>query len=209
MQVHSLRRIRNFATLKAFEAFLAKEPLTSPGLWLKFAKKAAGVPSVTKDEAVDAALGQLRRAGAEMVRVYLPATQPALATVGAGLGALQLGFAAIIPRYGAISDALILQWVRDPEVDDSEWVYADERVEEFAHLVMAQTRELEKLAGAEQVIKVPGCESTQTNDLLRILGFRMRGGCGSEVVLETEGDQEQAAMDTLVNLFNDKFGEGE
>jgi hypothetical protein len=26
---------------------------------------------------------------------------------------------------------------------------------------------------------------TQTNDLLRILGYRMRGGCGSEVVLET------------------------
>ncbi len=55
----------------------------------------------------------------------------------------------------------------------------------LVHRYLAQARELEKLAGADKVIKVPNCESTQTNDLLRILGFRMRGGCGSEVVLET------------------------
>lgn len=55
----------------------------------------------------------------------------------------------------------------------------------LVHRYLAQARELEKLAGAEKVIKVPACESTQTNDLLRVLGFRMRGGCGSEVVLET------------------------
>lgn len=55
----------------------------------------------------------------------------------------------------------------------------------LVHRYLAQARELEKLAGPEKVIKVPACESTQTNDLLRILGFRMRGGCGSEVVLET------------------------
>ncbi|MCU1326043.1 MAG: hypothetical protein JWN34_1413 [Bryobacterales bacterium] len=55
----------------------------------------------------------------------------------------------------------------------------------LVHRYLGQARELDKLAGAEHVIKVPNCESTQTNDLLRILGFRMRGGCGSEVVLET------------------------
>ena len=110
------------------------------------------VPTVGLDlvEAIDAALGQLQRAGAEMVRVYLPATQSALATVGAGLGALRLGFSAIIPRYGAIGDALILQWVRDPEIDDSEWAYADERVEFFARLVMAQARELGDAATRER-----------------------------------------------------------
>ena len=37
----------------------------------------------------------------------------------------------------------------------------------------------------------------------------LAAGIGSEVTLETEGDQEQAAIDTLVALFNDKFGEGE
>ena len=50
---------------------------------------------------------------------------------------------------------------------------------------ISQARELEKLAGADKVIKITDCESAQTGELLRIVGFRMRGGCGSEVVLET------------------------
>ncbi|MBL8179210.1 MAG: hypothetical protein JNK48_31325 [Bryobacterales bacterium] len=50
---------------------------------------------------------------------------------------------------------------------------------------LSQARELAKLAGESKAIKVETCESTQTGDLLRILGYRMRGGCGSEVVLET------------------------
>jgi phosphocarrier protein len=37
----------------------------------------------------------------------------------------------------------------------------------------------------------------------------LAAGIGSEIELETEGDQEQAAMDGLVALINDKFGEGE
>lgn len=55
----------------------------------------------------------------------------------------------------------------------------------LVHRYLAQARELDKLAGPDKVIKVETCESTQTNDLLRTLGYRMRGGCGSEVVLET------------------------
>ena len=55
----------------------------------------------------------------------------------------------------------------------------------LVHRYLSQARELDKLAGSDHVIKVPNCDSTQTNDLLRALGFRMRGGCGSEVVLET------------------------
>jgi phosphocarrier protein HPr len=43
-----------------------------------------------------------------------------------------------------------------------------------------------------------------------IMGVMMlAAGIGAEVVLETDGDQEQAASDALVALFNDKFGEGE
>src|SRR5262249_16285129 len=59
---------------------------------------------------------------------------------------------------------------------------------EFLKLViryLSQARELEKLSGADHVIKIESCESTQTGELLRVLGYRMRGGCGSEVVLET------------------------
>jgi hypothetical protein len=50
---------------------------------------------------------------------------------------------------------------------------------------LSQARELDKLAGADHVIKIDTCESTQTGEILRVLGYRMRGGCGSEVVLET------------------------
>ena len=37
----------------------------------------------------------------------------------------------------------------------------------------------------------------------------LAAGIGSDVTLETGGEQEEAAMENLVNLFNDKFGEGE
>ena len=50
---------------------------------------------------------------------------------------------------------------------------------------LSQARELARLAGAEKRIRVDACDSPQAADLLRTLGFRMRGGCGSEVVLET------------------------
>jgi hypothetical protein len=50
---------------------------------------------------------------------------------------------------------------------------------------LSQARELDKLAGPDKVLKVPACESSQANDLLRVLGFRIRGACGSDVVLET------------------------
>lgn len=50
---------------------------------------------------------------------------------------------------------------------------------------LGQTREMEKLAGPEKILRVEACESTMTGDLLRILGYRMRGSCGSDVVLET------------------------
>ncbi|WP_108647980.1 HPr family phosphocarrier protein [Polynucleobacter rarus] len=43
-----------------------------------------------------------------------------------------------------------------------------------------------------------------------IMGVMMlAAGIGSEVQLETVGDQEQEAMDALVALINDKFGEGQ
>ena len=43
-----------------------------------------------------------------------------------------------------------------------------------------------------------------------IMGVMMlAAGIGSEVELETHGDQEQEAMDALLALIADKFGEGE
>ena len=37
----------------------------------------------------------------------------------------------------------------------------------------------------------------------------LAAGVGSTVLLETDGADEQAAMDALLALVNDKFGEGE
>ena len=43
-----------------------------------------------------------------------------------------------------------------------------------------------------------------------IMGVMMlAAGVGSEVVVETDGDREQEAMDAILALINDKFGEGE
>ena len=43
-----------------------------------------------------------------------------------------------------------------------------------------------------------------------IMGVMMlAAGIGSSVDLETDGSQEKEAMDALVALINDKFGEGE
>jgi len=50
---------------------------------------------------------------------------------------------------------------------------------------LGQARELERFSGDSRVLKIDACDSPRTGELLKILGFRMRGGCGSEVVLET------------------------
>ena len=43
-----------------------------------------------------------------------------------------------------------------------------------------------------------------------IMGVMMlAAGIGSTIEVETEGEREQEAMDALLALINDKFGEGE
>jgi hypothetical protein len=55
----------------------------------------------------------------------------------------------------------------------------------LVHRYISQARELDKLAGDDKVIKIDSCDSPKVAEVLRVLGFRMRGGCGSELVLET------------------------
>jgi uncharacterized protein YdeI (YjbR/CyaY-like superfamily) len=56
-----------FANAASLESWLAAQPADSKGLWIKFAKKSSRIDSVTKAEAIDAALcygwidGQLRK----------------------------------------------------------------------------------------------------------------------------------------------------
>ena len=59
------------------------------------------------------------------------------------------------------------------------------------------------------------CEIFMTRNARRvnaksIMGVMMlAAGMGSEVEIETEGADEQAAMHALLALINDKFGEGQ
>ncbi len=50
---------------------------------------------------------------------------------------------------------------------------------------IGQARELQALAGSARKIVIPNCDSEQTGNLLKILGYRMRGSCGADIVLET------------------------
>ncbi len=50
---------------------------------------------------------------------------------------------------------------------------------------ISQARELADLAGKEGQIVIPTCDSEQTGALLKVLGYRMRGSCGADIVLET------------------------
>jgi hypothetical protein len=50
---------------------------------------------------------------------------------------------------------------------------------------LSQAKELEKLAVKDRHIVIETCDSAQTGELLKVIGYRMRGTCGGEVVLET------------------------
>jgi phosphocarrier protein len=68
---------------------------------------------------------------------------------------------------------------------------------------------LTKLAGSFQ------CEVFMTRNGRRINAKSIMGvmmlaaGLGSEVEIETDGPDEQVALDALLALINDKFGEGQ
>lgn len=64
-----------FPDAAAFEAWLAEQPRTAPGAWLKFAKAGAPEPTLSKSDAIDSALaygwidGQLGRVDAHYYKV--------------------------------------------------------------------------------------------------------------------------------------------
>lgn len=100
-------------------------------------------------DVVDSGLDFARRSGSRYVELRLPAAQPAVAELGAGLIDLGFAYAAYIPLLQDDSDVLALQWVDDPEVDTSGWHYADDRVEALALSVVAQIHE-----AAERAVRV-------------------------------------------------------
>lgn len=59
---------------------------------------------------------------------------------------------------------------------------------EFLKLVfryLGQARELDKFSGAEKKINIDQCDTPRTAELLKILGYRIRGACGGDITLET------------------------
>jgi len=68
---------------------------------------------------------------------------------------------------------------------------------------------LTKLAGSFQC-DVHMARSGRRINAKSIMGVMMlAAGLGSEVELETEGPDEQAAMSALLALIDDRFGEGQ
>lgn len=50
---------------------------------------------------------------------------------------------------------------------------------------IGQARELQAMTNKDRKIVIPNCDSDETGRLLKILGYRMRGSCGADIVLET------------------------
>ena len=68
---------------------------------------------------------------------------------------------------------------------------------------------LTKLAGSFpcEVFMSRGDRRINAKSIMGVL--RLAAGMGTEVEIETNGDREQEAMDALLALIADKFGEGE
>ena len=50
---------------------------------------------------------------------------------------------------------------------------------------VGQARELQAMTNKDRKIVIPNCDSEETGKLLKALGYRMRGSCGADIVLET------------------------
>ena len=68
---------------------------------------------------------------------------------------------------------------------------------------------LTKLAGSFpcEVFLARGDRRVNAKSIMGVM--MLAAGIGVTVDIETHGAQEQEAMDAIVNLMNDKFGEGE
>ena len=68
---------------------------------------------------------------------------------------------------------------------------------------------LTKLAGSYpcEVFMTRGTRRVNAKSIMGVM--MLAAGLGAEVEIETSGEQEREAMDALLALINDKFGEGE
>ena len=88
--------------------------------------------------------------------------------------------AAISPETG--TDDILPALARNVVTNGYQASHSNEALEQteylkLVHRYLSQARELDKLAGDKKVIEVASCDAANVADLLRILGYRMRGGC--------------------------------
>jgi hypothetical protein len=146
-----------------------------------------------------------RDAAARDAEAYRTATGKSLTLASAppaASGSARAGATAPIPgplrsfaRMAAISpdagpDDILPALARNVVTNGYQASHSNEALEQteylkLVHRYLSQASELAKLAGDAEAIKIENCDSPAVAELLRILGFRMRGGCGAEVVLET------------------------
>lgn len=105
-------------------------------------------------DSLDSSVEDLRKSGAEHIQVRLPANQPALQSVGAGLPEIGLAFGAFIPQLRAhergdvdCGDVLVVQWLADADLDSESWVFASEQV---STIVLAIVEQVKKVAHSGQ-----------------------------------------------------------
>jgi hypothetical protein len=91
---------------------------------------------------LDATIVQMRHSGAAVIRVHLPANDPALAVLGAGLPDLGLGFSVYVPGLLTTGDALTVEWLEDPEIDTSEFHFVNDDIETLARMIIEQAMDV-------------------------------------------------------------------
>ncbi len=139
-------------------------------------------------------LAAYRRAGGSDLN--LPATPPAAPEASApGATTLVPGPLRSFARMAALSpdlnrDQLLPALARNIVTNGYQAASSNEALEQTEYLklivrYLSQARELQALAGKDREIRIDTCDSTQTADLLKVLGYRLRGACGSDLALET------------------------
>jgi hypothetical protein len=132
----------------------------------------------------------LRSAGGSVPEIA-QASQPVFPMGSIEIPGPMRGFA----RMAAVSpdappDELLLALARNVVINGYQAVSGAESLDQTEYLklvlrYLSQARELDKFAGENKTIQIESCELEKTGELLKILGFRLRGACGGDVALET------------------------
>jgi hypothetical protein len=140
--------------------------------------------------AANAHAAGLRSAGGSVPEIA-QASQPVFPMGSIEIPGPMRGFA----RMAALApdgppDELLLALARNVVTNGYQAVSGAESLDQTEYLklvlrYLSQARELDKFAGDSKTIQIENCESEKTGELLKILGFRLRGACGGDVALET------------------------